>query len=421
MTSKPSYEFDRDFQRDVLYCLLDKQFLMENRRVLHEDHFTNPEHGIIAATILYHYDEYGAPPSKGVVLETFRKELKGVERVSARREFTSLLELEHVNTKKVGQEVRTFAATSAAHALFAEFDTVADNGGLGKFQSSITTALDLRLPPTKVTPYKEGLEARFKAYKQGYNKIQPMPTKVGALDKALLGGLDKGEMGLLIGLPGMGKTHLVVHFGACAVEAGYKVYHFSLEMSKRAILRRYDTRLTGVSVKEIARKYKKYARDLSKFPLMVSHHYAYELSVDELRATIDRLGAPDLLIVDYPALLTGASSNPDATRHVVENNYLQMRNIAGQYNCAVWTPFQSNRAGHQVADTEYDHITKQNLAEAYGPARHADVIISWNQTIGEREEGRGRIWIDKNRDVDNVESDQVSIPVTADWGRSYVE
>ena len=176
--------------------------------------------------------------------------------------------------------------------------------------------------------------------------------------------------------------------------------------------------MAGVPVEKIARSWRKYSKRLANLPLMISHHSAYELSVGELRSTLDRLGPPDLLIVDYPALLKQPmTGDATQTRFSIEYNYLMMRNIAGEYGCAVWTPFQSNRAGHQATLSDGDHITKENLAEAYGPSRHADVICSWNQTQAEEDEGEGRIWKDKDREG----VDHISIPVVINKALSIME
>lgn len=413
-----TYDFSKEFQQDVVCCMLDNEFLKENREVLHWQHFVSPELQQIAQVVLDYYDDRQQAPSKGVVTDTIRKELDQARYGACRRVLNEVLKLKSVDKKYVAHRIRHFASTATCLQLFAEFEEASQNGGLDKWHTDVNNALDLRHPPPSIVHHSVDMERRFKAYKGGYKKLKPIPTGIPELDESMLGGLDAGEMALMLGLPGMGKTHLMIQFGVTAVRLGFKVYHFSLEMSKRAIQRRYDSCLTGVPVQKIARFWKKYTKELKGLPLWISHHSAYELSVGELRSTLDRIGPPDLLIVDYPSLLRQKHTGDwSQTRFAVEYNYLMMRNIAGEYNCAVWTPFQSNRSGHQSTLSDGDHITKENLAEAYGPSRHADIICSWNQTHQEEEDGEGRIWKDKDREgVDNI-----SIPVRIDKSMSIVE
>jgi len=65
------------------------------------------------------------------------------------------------------------------------------------------------------------------------------------------GGLGKGELGIVVGGSGMGKTWLLCALGAQALKEGKKVIHYTLELSADYTGMRYDSLFTRIPFQEL--------------------------------------------------------------------------------------------------------------------------------------------------------------------------
>lgn len=418
--SNGHYPFSAEYQRNVLACLLDTAFLKFNRDALDWEHFTDPTYATIADEILRYYDKWKVPPSKGSLFECLRKTLrqrKNPSLAECRRTVSLVTNLKRLNPEEVGTTVREFAAVASALPVVVGFQEAVENGDLDDWEIQVKTALSIRHPPPNLTHYDDDLVARLKGYKRGRMKTDPIATSIKALNNYIGGGLDRQELGVVIGLSGVGKSHVMVDLTVTALDAGRKVYYYCCEMKKTKLLARLDRRMTGLYEKDMAKQWKKLSEQLAKKPLRVAHFPEGVLTAGMIRADMDKHGAPDLLIVDYPALMKIAGdADMRFTRFAIEQNYMEVRSIGMEYDCGVWAPFQANRQGHDTEASDGDHVTRKHSAESYGVPRHADIFMSLNQTAQEKEEGRARFLLDKNRD----DVSGVSIPVEVDWGRSMI-
>jgi len=80
-----------------------------------------------------------------------------------------------------------------------------------------------------------------------------------------------------------------------------------------------------------------------------------------------------------------------------------------ELNIPVWTASQANRDSAQS-----DIVGLENMAEAYGKAMVADVVISISRKAAEKSSGVGRLFIAKNR----AGRDGIVFPITIDTSMS---
>lgn len=419
---KLEYEYGHEFQEEILHLAIrNGRFLRESRGALKWEYFSAPDHKVIADLVLQYFDKYQRPPSKGVLLEEVRKTLRGNKHLPAtavRGEITRIWQLENVSLEHVSGQVRDFAATQAAKDLIAQFEEYAERGEQDHWFREVDKALSIRHPEPTLVPYEVGMEERFRSYKSGFHKSSPIKTRIAQLDKLLLGGVDPGEMVVVLGLRGKGKSHCLINMGAAAVEQGKTVYHISCEMYVPTIHRRYDQRLTKMKDKEIAATPVELVEAMKKYygKLFVASYPKNSLSPSGLRNVLNRKGPPDLLIVDYGKLMR--SDTRRLARHEeIGDIYAALRDIGQEFNCPVWTAAQVNRQGYSQSASEGDVITQEHLAESIQIADHADIILSLNRTSSEQSANKARIWVDKNREGPDGEM----INVMADWSRSLIQ
>jgi replicative DNA helicase len=168
----------------------------------------------------------------------------------------------------------------------------------------VTTA-NIANGPQSLAALRGEFMDRLEALENCKNGIPGIPTGFYDLDR-LLGGLQRGDLILIGGRPGMGKSALVGQMAFNAAWRKKKVLIFSLEMSDQQILQRLISLRSSIPLKDIRTNqiadYKALYRamdHLAEIPLFIDDKSRY---VDEIIAksiTHHARHGLDLVIVDY--------------------------------------------------------------------------------------------------------------------------
>lgn len=244
----------------------------------------------------------------------------------------------------------------------------------------------------------------------GQTVDRPGLTSLGLspqLDRCLGGGVASGELAVILAPPSRGKTSYLCSIGARAAEAGRNVLHITLEISTRRVARRYDAALTGLKPSELINAPKtvaaarKRVRDNGGSVHIKDWSYS-EVSPADIRGLVKGMraqGKPvDMVIVDYlellvPEKVAGNNWARREQRHVFGALGKQMRASAVGLDLPIITAWQVNREGSDLHNVELRHVS-----ESWDIIKHADQILSLNQTDAERNEYIMRIRILKQRD-----------------------
>lgn len=261
----------------------------------------------------------------------------------------------------------------------------------------------------------EDVEARYVALKR-----TTVPTGLPELDaqKVLNGGSGRGELGVVIGATGGGKSHFLTFIGANAMRQGLNVLYFTFELSEPKVGLRFDSNFTGIDSNEIASR----KDDVAMFyagnklgRLKVKYFPTNEPTVGTLRAHVEKLAlrgfVPDVILVDYADIMR-SSRQYELPRLELKLIYEELRAFAAERNVALWTASQSNREG---ANAEV--IDMSNMSEAYAKAFIADVIVTISRRAAEKSTGLGRLYVAKNRNG----VDGLVFPIRIDLARSVLE
>jgi len=100
---------------------------------------------------------------------------------------------------------------------------------------------------------------------------------------------------------------------------------------------------------------------------------------------------PGLIIVDYADLLRPVVARKEK-RTELESIYEELRAIAAEFKCPIWTASQTNRSGLNA-----EVITMEQISEAFNKCFIADFIFSISRTIQDKQNNLGKIFIAKNR------------------------
>ena len=287
-----------------------------------------------------------------------------------------------------------------------------------KFESVLTlmkSAVSVGMPSSTGHDFFEDAEARFVKVNR-----QVCPTGLPRLDAPdiLRGGLGRGEIGVITANTGVGKSHWLVAMGANAMKAGKNVLHYTFELTEHAVGLRYDANICSMEINEIQDKkdvvLKKY-EDMSLGRLIIKEYPTGSASSITLRNHIEKLMlkgfVPNVIIIDYADIMRSTKSY-DSLRHELKLVYEELRNLAMELNVPVWTASQANRDS-----ANSDIVGLENMAEAYGKAMVADLVISISRKAAEKSTGAGRLFVAKNRSG----RDGLVFPIHIDTARSTFE
>lgn len=243
------------------------------------------------------------------------------------------------------------------------------------------------------------------------NRIQETEGKIKTylprIDRYLHGGsgLDYGELFVLVGRPKAGKTTVMSYIGAQNVIHGNDVLHISLENYEQGIGLKYDAAFTGVARTEMIsydrdKLYKKIKSILNKkssgrFKLKVYPQDTLTISMLEgylKRLQITEQFYSDLLIVDYADNMKTASYSDDSYSQM-RNIYGQLRRIAAEFECVVFTPSQFNREGSK----ETGFVDSTFIASSFAKIMVADCIVTLARDLNDKSKERAKLLLSDSR------------------------
>ena len=256
----------------------------------------------------------------------------------------------------------------------------------------INKAMKLGLDNDHGYDYIADFEERF--LKRSRN---PMTTGWKIVDDITKGGLGRGELGVVIAPTGAGKSMALVHLGAQAVKEGKNVVYYTLELLDTVVANRFDSCITGVKLQDL-HSFKDLIYDQVKElegKLIVKEYPTKSANVNKLKQHLEKLRRsgfePDLICVDYGDLLQPISSYKEK-RIELETIYEDLRGMAQEFECPVWTASQTNRSGLNA-----EVVTMESISEAFNKCFVADLIFTLSRTITDKNNNTGRIFVAKNR------------------------
>jgi replicative DNA helicase len=252
-------------------------------------------------------------------------------------------------------------------------------GGFQRFDEALTHAVDMAA----------------KAFERAGN-LSGTATGLSDLDR-MMGGLQRSDLIILAGRPGMGKTALATNIAYNIAKAyraevtpdgrrealdGGIVGFFSLEMSAEQLATRIIAEQSGVASYKIRRgdihqdefsKVVEASRQMQSAPLYIDQTGG--ISIAQLAARARRLKRQrglDLLVVDYLQLLSGASKKGDNRVQEMTEITTGMKALAKELDVPIVALSQLSR---QVESRDDKRPQLSDLRESGSIEQDADVVM----------------------------------------------
>jgi hypothetical protein len=240
--------------------------------------------------------------------------------------------------------------------------------------------------------YSKDVESRYREEDRN-----PIATPWVLFNDLLQGGLGEGDFGLIFGNPGGGKSWTLIALGAHAVQLGFNVVHYTLELGESYVGRRYDACLTGIPVNNIMNFKDQVEKEILELPgnLVIKEYSPGKASISTIESHIQKCidldFKPDLIIIDYVDLLRSKRNNRER-KDEIDDIYLSTKGLARELKLPIWSVSQVNRAG-----AKDDVIEGDKAAGSYDKVMITDVAISLSRKKEDKVAGTGRFHIMKNR------------------------
>lgn len=381
------------FQVKVLSSLLKhREFLQGINDILEIEYFDNPAHKwIVDETLKYHH-RYHATPTLDALQVEVKKIDNEVLKVSVIEQLREAYKASNEDGEYVEQEFANFCKNQQLKkALLSSVDLL-EKGQYDDIRYLIDSALKAGMDKNIGHEYEKDTEVRYREEERG-----PIPTPWEHINELLMGGLGAGDVGLVFGGPGGGKSWMLTALGAMAVAQGKTVAHYTLELSDSYVGRRYDAAFTGIEVQDLNKHRSQIDEIVSQIPgkLIIKEFSMGKASIATIEAHIQKITdlghKPDLIIIDYVDLLKSKRKSIDK-KDEIDDIYISTKGMARDLKIPIWTVSQVNRAG-----AKDDVIEGDKAAGSYNKIMIADFAMSLSRKRQDKVNGTGRIHIMKNR------------------------
>ena len=386
-------QYGQSFQIKIISSLLThKSFLVNIYDSLDPKDFGVQSHQWIVEKIIEFYNKYHSSPDMDFLKLEMKKLENEVLQISVKEQLREAYRASDEDLEYVIEEFSTFCKNQQLKKALLDSVDLLKVGDYEGIRGNIEQALKAGQDKNIGHEYNKDIESRYKE-----NMRRCISTPWDEINKLTQGGVGGGDFGLVFGNPGGGKSWMLVALGGHAVNLGYNVAHYTLELGEDYVGKRYDAFFTDISVDELVNNREKVDKTITnlKGQLIIKEYPPKRASIHTIEAHIKKLISlgtiPDLIIIDYVDLLSSRKKSTDRKMEI-DDIYVSTKSLAKSLNLPVWSVSQVNRAGAQN-----DVIEGINAASSYDKLMISDFCMSLSRKRQDKVEGIGRIHIMKNR------------------------
>ena len=402
-----NYELSDNIQRGILFLSKsDKSFLVQAMPMISPEYFEFPSHQKIYVIITEYYKKYGKLPHDEFILEEVKRVKTPNELFSDfKEELERINELDETsldNEDYLLDLVEGFAKEQAMKEAIIRSAELVKKKNFTDIEPIMRDALTVSRNVDLGIDYFSSVEDRIS--RQDDDDIDAkFRTIFPSLNEALEGGMAAKELAMVVAPPGVGKSLYLANQAARSCLDGQNVLYVSLEMAEDRVAQRLDSIFTRIRQDELKARggdlKSRLDQITSQAPdrgnIKIKEFPTKRATVNTLRSYLVQIQnyenfTPDVIILDYLELLQTDSNL--AEYQAQERLAQELRGLAIEHRCLLWTATQTNREGKKVT-----LITDTELADSYGKTRVCDLVFSINQTEEEFDSGEARAYIIKSR------------------------
>ena len=382
------------FQVKVLGALLtQRQFLINVIDSVDSEYFESSAHKWVVEYIQKYFSEYHTTPT----IETLSIEVKKLEnevlRISIAEALREAYKMsDNSDLEWVEAEFSTFCRNQQVKKAILNSVSLLEMNDFESILQLISKAVNAGEDKTVGLDYNIEIEAR---YREDDRNCIPFPWPV--FNEITQGGYGKGDLVLVFGNPGGGKSWAIAAMGAYAAALGFNVVHYTLELGEGYVGKRYDAIFSGIEVDKLHLHRKEVDEVVGKVKgkVIIKEYPPKRASFDTIEAHLQQLEhqndfKPDLIIIDYLDYMRTRSRKD--RKDEIDDVYVAAKAFAKEKGMPVISPSQANRTA-----AKNDIIEGDNAAGSYDKIMIGDIILSLARKRKDKIEGTGNWHIMKNR------------------------
>ena len=389
-------KYGKSFQEKLCMVILDDRAFADQIEEVLDINFLELNYLKLFLTKVFSYREkYGVHPSRDIMKTILRSDLDAENELTAKqvREFyvrsqiADLTDVEYIKDTSLD-----FCKKQNLKSAMVKSIGLLQNSSYDEISQVINDSLKLGMDNDEGYDWKKDFEERFKPRFRN-----PISTGWDLIDGISKGGLGQKELGVVIAPTGAGKSMVLVHLGTQALKAGKTVVHYTLELQDTVIGSRYDSCLTKVPLGNLMSFKEKIYEEVQDIEgrLIVKEYPTKSATTHTIKTHLEKLKMRnvnvDMIIVDYADLLRPVRSQREK-RNELETIYEELRGIAAEMECPIWTASQTNRSGLNA-----EVITMEAISEAFNKCFVSDFIFTVSRTVDDKVANSGRVFVAKNR------------------------
>ena len=242
----------KGFPRKLCRLMIeDRPFCDQMEEVLDVEFFEKAYLQKFCSIIMDYRQEYGTHPTYDLLAMKVKGDLAGVDSALAKdvRDFYGRVlsrKNEVGEAEWVKDKALDFCKKQVLKKAMLKSVGLLKSSSFDEIQKVIEDALKLGTDNNFGHDYLKDFESRFLIKTRN-----PVSTGWTRIDQICQGGLGASELGVVIAPTGAGKSMVLVSLGAQAVEQGKTVVHYTLELAESVVGSRYDSKITGVDLRDL--------------------------------------------------------------------------------------------------------------------------------------------------------------------------
>ncbi len=379
-----------DLESSLLSALLNNKDFCDNQIMkINDNYFSLPTHKALFGVVYNHFVEYYGLLTEEILISVMKDNLVHESKIE---EYVLLYNT--LKSKNVLESSALFSIDQLRNLYLKRetFNLINESMGDIKIKNGedLVNFLEEKLMDIKeignvaeveggfIYEYAEKDLETYEREVKNPNGLQGVPYGITELDEHT-SGLHKGELGLITGGPGGGKSRLLFNIGAKAASKGYGIMYITLEMPGKQVRTMYYSHKIDLSYNEI--KQRKMPDDkLSQYKSWLSNPPAEKFYVTDMPSgctpqiirheikKFKKLHSIDMVIVDYMQLVDGTKKYTSGWEKEVDIAK-QFKQIARAEDVALLTAAQVNKEGRKGKKTGMEYISGGDLAP------HCDIIL----------------------------------------------
>ena len=389
-------KYGKQFQESLVQLIVeDRPFADQIEEVLNTSFFELKYLRVFTEKLFEYRRKYGVHPTKKILATVLRTELENHSDALQKqvRDYFARVNIRSIQDEKYIKETSLdFCKKQKLKEALMESVDLIHKSSYDEVSRVINDALKLGTDNNFGHDFLKDFELRYELKARN-----PVSTGWEKVDSIMKKGLGTGELGVVIAPTGAGKSMALAHLGAHALKQGINVVHYTLELSDVVTGHRYDSCISSVPLSTLFTRKDEVLEIIGdvKGELIIKEYPTKTASTNTIRSHLEKLKKRnhrvDLIIVDYADLLK-STTNFREKRDELGSIYEDLRAIAQEQKCPLWTASQTNRTGLNA-----EVVTMESISEAFNKCFVADFICSISRTIKDKNANTARLYIAKNR------------------------